>query len=163
MILLIAACNSETINGNKTENGGINGVYTDETELEAAQIEIWWDEGFGVPKDSFVEEILKQKFKNTQFIYQTFQPPSYNIGTDLFSLIKSNSDPDLIVFDARYLPLMLGIDYLDPIPEMVSLEIDYETVTELRSYAPDRELYVLPYGHNVSGLYYNKTISMNYN
>lgn len=157
MILLLAACESGTSkNGESIDSDSL--PITEDMELSAVQLEIWWDDGFGVPHEPFARDLLNSNFKNTRFVYQTFQPPAYYIGTELFDLIQSKAAPDLIVFDARYLPILLEIDYLEPLPEMFSLEIDYDVATEMRSLAADRELYALPYGYNVSGLFYNKGI-----
>jgi len=39
---------------------------------------------------------------------------------------------------------------------LFALEIEYDEVTDLRSYAPDGQLYALPFGRNIPGLFYNK-------
>jgi len=53
---------------------------------------------------------------------------------------------------------LIETGYLDPIPDAYGLEMDYDTVSEFRSFAPDLALYALPFGRIPEGLFYNKAI-----
>lgn len=148
LTVLLGACNEPEIDELD--------IFPTDVDLQAANLNIWWDYGFGFPFDKYVKDSLTSTFTKTKFHFTSFLPPLYKIGDDLFKMMRTLSSPDLIVFDKRYLPLMIESEYLEPIPDMFSLEIQYDTLTELRSYAPDGQLYALPYGRNVTGIFYNK-------
>jgi ABC-type glycerol-3-phosphate transport system substrate-binding protein len=152
--LLLSACDTK---GEKFD-------LDDDDKLVAEQLVIWWDEGTGVPHKSFAEESLSNKFPNTTFRFTHFRaPPPHGLlpvgysSPNLLEMMRSEPSPDLIVFDTRFLSLMIEADYLEPISDTYGLEMDYDIVTEVRSVAPDFVLYALPFGRIAEGLFYNKT------
>src|SRR5690606_39477322 len=113
IILLVSACDS----------GGDN-YYLDypDDKLIAEKLVIWWDEG--IPHRLFAAEALEQRFANTRFEYHPFKPPPPQglippnyMAPNLLEMMRSEPSPDLIVFDTRFLSLMIDAEYLDPIPD----------------------------------------------
>jgi len=154
-LVLISACDTS-----KDEQHDLE--HPDE-KLIAEKLVIWWDEG--IPHRLFAADAIEPRYANTQFEFKQYYPPppqglippSYTLP-NLLKMMRSDPSPDLIVFDTRFLSLMIEAEYLDPIPDTYGLEIDYDIITELRSIAPDLELYALPFGRIAEGLFYNKAI-----
>jgi len=93
---------------------------------------IWWDEGSGVPFQTFAAEVLNKRFPNTSFQFIEFMPPPYqglfpqgHTLPNLLVMMRSQPSPDLIVFDTRFLPLMIETEYL----AVESLQRDFLPVT----------------------------------
>ena len=155
LLLLLSACDMSRDAQHDLE-------HPDE-KLITEKLVIWWDEG--IPHRLFAAEALEQRFANTRFEYHPFKPPPPQglippnyMAPNLLEMMRSEPSPDLIVFDTRFLSLMIEAEYLDPIPDMYGLEIDYDIITEFRSIAPDLTLYALPLGRVAEGLFYNKAI-----
>jgi len=136
----------------------------DDDKVVAERFVIWWDEGVRVPYQ-FAEEALSKRFPNTNFRFTPFlHPPPQGLFpsdypfTHLLTMMRSEPSPDLIVFDNRYLSLMIETDYLEPIPDAYGMELDDNAVNEFRSVAPDLALYALPFGRIAEGLFYNKKL-----
>jgi len=134
-------------------------------QLMAEQLEIWWDGGVDAPHQLFAAEALEKHFTKARFEFQIFYPPHFpslfvsnHSLSNLLEMMRSGSSPDLIVFDIRFMPLMIEAGYLDPIPDTYGLEIDYDIITNFRSFAPDLAFYALPFGRIAEGLFYNKAI-----
>lgn len=127
-------------------------------KLVAEKLVIWWDEGYGPPYQSFAGDALNDQFKETHFEFHPFSPPSISDDSQdsLFSMMRSEPSPDLIIFDSRYLSIMTDAEYLGPIPDMYGLEMDSDIVSGIRTVSSDLSLYALPFGRVVEGLFYNK-------
>lgn len=153
--LIISACDSSRVEQHDLEHP--------DDKLIAEKLVIWWDEG--IPHRLFAADAIESRYANTQFEFKEYYPPppqglippGYTLP-NLLKMMRSDPSPDLIVFDTRFLSLMIEAEYLDPIPDTYGLEIDYDIITEFRSIAPDLELYALPFGRIAEGLFYNKAI-----
>jgi ABC-type glycerol-3-phosphate transport system substrate-binding protein len=156
-VLILSACDTK---GEEPDLGHVDddtivAEYNDDDALVADRLVIWWDTGSGVSYKTFAEEALNKRYPKTRFQFTeftTYMRPSY------LDMMKSKPSPDLIVFDTRFLPLMIETDYLEPIPDMYGVEMDYDTITELRASVSDLSLYVLPFGRIGEGLFYNKKV-----
>jgi len=133
--------------------------------LLAEEFVIWWDEGANVPIQSFAADTLIKRFPDTRFQSALFWPPPFQglfpegyAAPNLLEMMRSKPSPDLIVFDTRFLSLMIETDYLEPIPDAYGVEMDYDVINEFRSIAPDLALYALPFGRIAEGLFYNKKL-----
>jgi len=153
-ILILSACEA---NGEELDLGNF-----DDT-LVAEQFVIWWPFEAGVPYQSFAAETLNKRFPNTQFQFIHFNTPPHqgffsggNTSSGLIEMMRSQPSPDVIVFDTRFLSLMIETEYLEPIPDAYGVEMDYDIITEHRTLAPDLSLYALPFGRIAEGLFYNK-------
>lgn len=131
-----------------------------ELELTAEKLEIWWDDGFGVPHDRYALEHLKQQYSATTFDVQEFTFSYIDTSQKaLFNMLRTKSSPDLMVFDSRLLPLLIDIGYLDSINVSTGYyEMDASVIEQIRSVAPDGELYAMPYGYSPAALLFNKEI-----
>jgi len=155
ILLLLSACES-------SRDIQLDLEYPDD-QLAADKLVVWWDEG--VPHDVFAVAAWEKRFADTTIEVikylppppQGLIPPNY-MAPNLLEMMRDRQSPDLIVFDTRFLSLMIEAEYLDPIPDVYGLEIDYDIITEIRSIAPDLTLYALPFGRVAEGLFYNKTI-----
>lgn len=143
-----------------------DGQQLDPTDLEnpdeklnSEHLVIWWEEDY--PYKLLAADALEKRYPKTKFEFKTFFPPAFTSEyslPNLSEMMKNDPSPDLIVFDTRYLPFLIESNYLAPIPDAYGLEMDYDTVAELRAAASDALLYVLPFGRIAEGLYYNKEI-----
>lgn len=157
-VVLLTACETKPDRDNDADQLQL---YPEDMELKADTITIWWDESFGVPYNDFAETYLDKAFEDTEFKFHSFIRPmsrSPRPENDFFQMLTSSSRPDLIVFGNRYLPLLLESDYLTPVDIESFLDTDSAAMDEIRNAAPDLQLYALPFGRNVSALFYNKTI-----
>ena len=153
LLILLTACNSSM---NETPE-----LDDQDQKVSAEKMVIWWDEEYGPPHQRFAGDALKARFEGTQFEFHSFIPPTLSASgstENLVNMLRSESSPDLIVFDSRFLTLLVDADYLAPIPDMYGLEMDSNLVSDIRITAPDLTLYALPYGRVVEGLFYNKAI-----
>jgi len=152
LLLLLSACDM-------SRDAQLDLEHPDD-KLIAEKLVIWWDEEYGPPYQSFGGNALMERFKETHFEFRLFTPPtiSDHRQESLFNMLRAETSPDLIIFDSRYLSLLIDAEYLAPIPDMYGLEMDSDMVSEIRSAAYDLSIYALPYGRVVGGLYYNKAI-----
>jgi ABC-type glycerol-3-phosphate transport system substrate-binding protein len=140
---------------------GIDPDFPDESLL-AEQFVIWWDEG--IPYQ-LVADTLEKRYPGTKFQFVTFLPPPLNSllpkdysFPNLLDMMLSKPSPDLIVFDTRFLPLLIEVEYLAPIPDRYGWETDQDMIADILSLALDLALYALPLGHIPEGLFYNKAV-----
>jgi len=156
--VLLTACVSEAENDDRD---GDVALYADDVDLQAEKIRVWWD-WLEFPYEELMGEYLKTAFGRERFEVNQFIGgiPLDNTGMTegLYHKLRNEPTPDLIVFDSMYLSFFIESNYLEPMDIENFLVLDPNVLDELRTIAPDRQLYALPYGENVSGLFYNKTI-----
>jgi len=153
LLILLTACDSSM---NETPE-----LDDQDQKLSSEKVVIWWDKEYGPPHQSFAGDALKERFEGTQFEFHSFIPPTLSASgsqENLVNMLRSESGPDLIVFDSRFLTLLVDADYLAPIPDMYGLEMDSNLVSDIRTTASDLTLYALPFGRVVEGLFYNRAI-----
>jgi len=136
---------------------------TDETQLTSDHFTIWW-EGVPIPTE-FITPRLDDRYEQIKFQYHfNYITPFTKGSTDgsfsnLFERMMSDKkNPDLIFFDRRTLSILLEADYLERIDFETYLNLDPSILEKTRSYAPDLQLYALPLGEHMTGLFYNKEI-----
>lgn len=158
--LLLVACHSDEVRTDPKDHDG-QMQYTGDVELQAEKIRIWWD-WFKFPYKELMGEHLTKTFGKEQFETVQFiggMPLSSSIKMEgLFHKLRNEPTPDLIVFDSMYLSFFIESNYLEPLTIDVITELEKDVLGELRAISSDRQLYALPYGENVTGLFYNKKI-----
>jgi len=158
-VVLLTACVSKS----ELNVQDINlSLYTDDMDLQAEKIQIWWDDSFGVMYKEYMGEYLKHGFEGITFDVFNFRRPLHSSSTtsrDLFQELLRKPAPDLIAFDSMYLPFFIESNYLSSIDHLDSfLVLESSALDELRAVSSDLQLYAIPYGESVAGLFYNKTL-----
>ncbi|MBD3922800.1 extracellular solute-binding protein [Paenibacillus sp. PR3] len=168
ILFLLIPLSGCTSGGNDSSSQDFNNLddnllNVNQNKLSADKVDIWWDQSSGIPASSFADVHLEKQFKDTHFKFTEFHTPFIFASpskNDLFTKLNSEVSPDLIVFNSRFLPLLIEIGYLDPIinNRADDLNIQESALEQINSAAPDHQLYALPFGQNVVGLFYNKAI-----
>jgi ABC-type glycerol-3-phosphate transport system substrate-binding protein len=162
LILILSACTDKANDDSWNDLDLLPDIS--EMELTAERLEIWWDDVFGLPYDLYAKGYLTKQYAKTAFDVKTFTfnqfgPNPAKVTNDLFHMLRTEPSPDLIVFDSRYLPLLIDIGYLEPVKVNAGYyEMDSSVIARIRDMAPDGELYAMPYGYSPAGLLYNKEI-----
>jgi len=157
-LVLLTACVSKS---GMNERDIDLSLYTDDVDLQAEKIQIWWDDSFGVRYKEYMGEHLKHGFEGITFETFEFMRPFSGASTirDLFQELLRKPAPDLIAFDSMYLPFFIESNYLASIDHLDSfLVLETSALDELRAVSSDLRLYAIPYGESVAGLFYNKTL-----
>lgn len=134
-----------------------------EEHLRSDRFLIWWEE-VDVPTP-FLYETLNERFEKINFYYHFNYIPPFSKGlsdgthSNLFErMVSDRNIPDLIFFNRHTFPILLEADFLEPVEFESLLNLDASILDTTRLYAPDLQLYALPFGEIRTGLFYNKEI-----
>lgn len=132
----------------------------------AGMIRLMWDMDSGISEDQFALELLREQFPDVEFKLtevrrQYHHFANFTVSPNFYEIAQKNSPSDLIMYESTMAPYLIESGYLEPLDAYIAADTSLHeafdpALMEAIRQQGGGQIYGLPLGKNVYGLYYNK-------